>query len=311
MKNNKRFIKHFIIVVSILLPISILIAVKITKPVGTSQPVLKVDSIHSERPTEAIQSSASTETKASVAPAASKLDMPNFKSYFNEYKGAAFLIENEDGVCLGEYNHEFLDRRISPYSTFKILNSLIFINEGLVENQSSVIKWDNTRYQIESWNSDQTLRSAFENSVVWVYHKLSKKVSREKYKEYLTKAYYGNCDVKTDQTDFWLNSSLKISMKEQVDFLRNFHNGKLGFPDKATAVVKDIMKCYETDAYTVYGKTGTGQGTNLFVGYVEDHNKNVFYFATYLYNEGSKNEAKPVTYKIISDIFTGQNKPAS
>ena len=47
-----------------------------------------------------------------------------------------------------------------PVSTFKIPNTLIALNEGVV-TKDSVIVWDKKIKDYESWNKDQTLQTAF------------------------------------------------------------------------------------------------------------------------------------------------------
>ena len=48
-----------------------------------------------------------------------------------------------------------------PASTFKIPNSIIALETGVVEDpDKDVFKWDGTTRSIEAWNKDHTLRSA-------------------------------------------------------------------------------------------------------------------------------------------------------
>lgn len=62
----------------------------------------------------------------------------------------------------------------SPASTFKIPNTLIALNEGVV-TKDSVIVWDKKIREYESWNKDQTLLTAFKSSCVWCYQEFASK----------------------------------------------------------------------------------------------------------------------------------------
>lgn len=54
-----------------------------------------------------------------------------------------------------------------------------------------------------------------------------------------------------------MNSSLKISPVEQVDFLRKLLARKLPVSDKAHAMTSAIVPTFRAGGWTVQGKTGT------------------------------------------------------
>jgi beta-lactamase class D len=102
--------------------------------------------------------------------------------------------------------------------------------------------------------------------------------------DYVRRLRYGNEDTSGPINNFWLNSSLKISADEQVDFLRRFHKEELPVSKRSIAIVKEIMTLEETPDYKLSGKTGGGPlGENRylgwFVGYVETKD-NTYFFAT-------------------------------
>jgi beta-lactamase class D len=140
------------------------------------------------------------------------------------------------------------------------------------------------------WKQDHTLRSAIKYSVVWYYRELAKRVGQERMKKYVSDFGYGNQDISGGINSpnlfeaFWLNSSLRISADEQIEFLKKFYAGKLPVAERSTNIVKDILVLEKTDQYTLSGKTGGGalpKGKSLgwFVGYVETKG-NVYFFAT-------------------------------
>ncbi len=66
-------------------------------------------------------------------------------------------------------------------STFKILNTLIALEEGVISGADAIFHWDGTPYEIADWNRDQTLESAFKVSCVWCYQQLARRVGALKY----------------------------------------------------------------------------------------------------------------------------------
>ncbi|WP_269744893.1 penicillin-binding transpeptidase domain-containing protein, partial [Aromatoleum toluclasticum] len=61
-------------------------------------------------------------------------------------------------------------------STFKVLNTLIALEEGVISGADAIFQWDGTPYEIANWNNDQTLESAFKASCVWCYQQLARRV---------------------------------------------------------------------------------------------------------------------------------------
>ncbi|EFO3019116.1 class D beta-lactamase, partial [Shigella flexneri] len=90
-----------------------------------------------------------------------------------------------------------------------------------------------------------------------------------KIKNYLKDFDYGNQDFSGDKernnglTEAWLESSLKISPEEQIQFLRKIINHNL--PVKNSAIENTIENMYLQDldnSTKLYGKTGAGFTAN-------------------------------------------------
>lgn len=117
-------------------------------------------------------------------------------------------------------NKERCIQRFLPASTFKIPNTLIALQQGVVKDENEIIKWDGKDKGLKEWNEDQTLKTAFPVSCVWFYQELAKKIGLENYSEYLNKMNYGNKKTGTSVDTFWLEGDIRISAKEQVEFLK-------------------------------------------------------------------------------------------
>jgi beta-lactamase class D len=141
-------------------------------------------------------------------------------------------------------------------------------------------------------------------SVVWYYQAMARDIGKERMQEWLDKINYGNKDISGGIDKFWLNSSLKISPLEEVDFISNLVQEKLPFDKKNMKTVKRLMIQDEQDNYTLYAKTGTSDKPPIgwFVGFVKtkDH---TYVFATNVDGEGSTSsqKARQITVNILKD----------
>src|SRR5664279_3907242 len=68
-----------------------------------------------------------------------------------------------------KYNPTLCARRLSPASTFKIPNSLIGLETGVIPDEHYVMRWDSIQRPFPAWNRDHDMASAITNSVVWYY----------------------------------------------------------------------------------------------------------------------------------------------
>lgn len=170
-----------------------------------------------------------------------------------------------------------------PASTFKILNSLISLETGVISDEVAVLTWDGIKRDIEEWNHDLNMKEAYKRSAVWFYQVLARKVGHERMQDWVTKVGYGNkkIGVEKDIDKFWLGGELRITPQEQIQFLRRLYNQDLPFSQRTFSIVKNIMVVEQTPEYTIRAKTGLGQVApqiGWYVGYLEK-NKNVYFFA--------------------------------
>ncbi len=204
-------------------------------------------------------------------------------SKFFPTKDAAFVLYDLKSNQYTRYNPQRCARQFLPASTFKIFNSLVGLETGVIKDENYVIKWDSTEYDIKSWNHDQTLQSAIKNSVVWYYRELARRVGLRRMQRYLDEVGYGNMSIGGGVDNFWLDGSLQISADEQIEFLKRLYFENLPFSKRSMDIVKKIITLEETKDYTLKGKTGLGELNSetyvaWFVGWVEK-GKDVYFFA--------------------------------
>jgi beta-lactamase class D len=272
--------------------------------------------------TKGSESAAALAQAGAASEAARVTPTPDLASYFKAYPAGAFVLYDLKRDAFVRYNEARCRERLSPFSTFKIANSLIGLESGVIKDAEFRIKWDAKKYPahdqdsppFNSWWQDQTLRTAVRRSVVWYFRELATAVGKPRMREYVHRLRYGNEDVSGPINNFWLNDSLKISAEEQVEFLKRLYQEELPFSKRSMDIVKEIITLEETPAYRLSGKTGGGplaEGRFLgwFVGYVETK-EDTYFFATEI--EGPtyasvRDERIAVTKRILSDL--GYLKP--
>jgi len=207
----------------------------------------------------------------------------DFKKYYDNFnvKGSFVLYDQKNDKYIF-YNQAQYKQPFTPASTFKICNSLIGLETGVIKDENFVIPWDSLKRQVPAWNQDHNLKSAFKYSVVWYYQELARRVGGKQMKYWLDKSDYGNKDTTGGIDMFWLTGSLRISPEQQIDFLKRLQHNNLPFSQRTMDIVKDIMIVKDTLHNTIRAKTGWGEQDNKYVGwyvgYLETKD-NVYYFA--------------------------------
>ena len=169
---------------------------------------------------------------------------------------------------------------LSPFSTFKIPNTLIAFDSGQITDIKQVLTYNKEKYPAESWwpsswnKPEHNILTAFKASVVPIYRQIATEIGVEKMQYYLDNFAYGNQDISSGIDNFWLDGSLKISAIEQVKFLQKMHKGQLALNQQSTEQLKEVMLVEKNHDYALYAKTGTGK-TQLQTALKEQEKKSV------------------------------------
>lgn len=234
----------------------------------------------------------------------SNIDLSN---YFGEYEGSFVLYDLKNDTWK-IHDMERAALRIAPDSTYKIYNALFGLEENIISPEDSFMKWNGTQYPFEAWNTNQTLNSAMSSSVNWYFLSIDEQLGASSVQKYLHEIGYGNEDLGSDLSSYWMESSLKISPIEQVELLTKFQNNSLGFAPENIKAVTDALHISSSAFGDFYGKTGTGRvnGEDVngwFIGFIKNAN-NTYFFATNIQSEqhttGSK--ASDITLSILSAL---------
>ena len=184
------------------------------------------------------------------------------RAAFGQVDGAFVLRDCTTGEET-VFGVETADTAFGPCSTFKIWNSLIGLEEGLVtEPDETFWTWDGEERSFVAWNKDQTWRSAFQSSCVPAFQELARKIGAERMQSWLEKLDYGNKDQCGRPDAFWLpragQKTIMITPREQARMVCRLVNGKLPARAESVAKLTEVMKLAATEQGTLYGKTGSG-----------------------------------------------------
>lgn len=220
----------------------------------------------------------------------------SFQKYYDQFEvSGSFVLFDQNADQYTFYNRAQFEQAFTPASTFKICNTLIGLETGVIPDEEYTMAWDSVQRNIY-WDKDHDLQSAFQYSVVWYYQELARQVGADRMQLWLDKAKYGNQDISGGIDLFWLTGGLRISPRQQIDFLRRIYHNDLPFGDRSIGVLKKVMVEKESSNYVLRGKTGWGsqeeQEIGWFVGYVETSD-NVYYFANCVQMPGQVLESEP------------------
>lgn len=238
----------------------------------------------------------SAETNAEVL----KIKRLMIEGLFNG-KDGTMVLKNLKNDNIYVYNRERSTKELTPESTFKVPNSLIGLETGAVRDEYEVKRWDGVIREFEGWNRDHSLASAMRESAIWYYQDMARDIGTNKMQNYINQMEYGNGDISGGIDKFWLDSTLKISASEQVDFMEDLVEEELPFNEKNQKTVKRMMIQDEQDGFTLHGKTGTrlsDMGLGWYVGFVEN-DKGIWVFAVNI--DGSGTEAKNIAVEVLKE----------
>jgi beta-lactamase class D len=223
--------------------------------------------------------------------------------------GAMALFDSRDGK-LSCSDATRCERGYVPASTFKIANTIIALETGVVTDAESPLPWDGKDYSEWNplWNQDHTLRSAMQVSCLPCFRSIARQVGEARMQAWVTRLDYGNKDSTGKVDFFWLDGGLRISPFQQIDFLRRLDGGKLPIQEHTLDVVRDVLTLDVGPDHVLRGKTGFSGPpeqpieVGWFVGFVELGERRVF-FATVIDGHGPAVDMIPTRRRITERIL--------
>ncbi|MCB0736712.1 MAG: class D beta-lactamase [Bacteroidetes bacterium] len=223
------------------------------------------------------------------------------------------LIYDEDADTYYSNNFERARNGFLPASTFKIVNSILALETGVVWDFDTEIKWDGVVRDMKIWNGDMSFYDAYHKSCLPCYQQLARQMGYETLSKKLATFNYGKMQFdESDFDKFWVEGSSRITQYEQIDFLKRLVHMKLPASERTYGLVRKLMILDQNEDFILRGKTGwsirDGFNVGWFVGFVEPREGGRYYFATNIEpQEAFKMElfAKvryEITYEVLKEM---------
>jgi beta-lactamase class D len=195
--------------------------------------------------------------RAEVAPQRSDIRGALLKRFTDIGTAGTFVGYNVDDYLIIASDTTRSGEDKLPASTFKIPNSLIALETGVVADpDKDVFKWDGVTREIAAWNKDHTLRSAIAASAVPVYQEIARRIGPERMQTYLNQFDYGNRNIGGGIDQFWLTGDLRIDPMQQIDFVDRLRRGVLPVSKRSQDLVRDILPVTKVGDSVIRAKTG-------------------------------------------------------
>ena len=239
----------------------------------------------------------------------------SLEKYFkeNNVQGCFGLYNNATNVFTFYNKKRFADSSFLPASTFKIINSLIGLQTGVISSDSMVIKWDGIRRNVEDWNKDLSMYEAFRVSAVPYYQEVARRIGKERMEYWMDTVNYGAgakdtaFRIHSAIDTFWLDNTLKITADEQLGLMKMLYFNQLPFFKSYQEKVKAAMLFENTTTYRLSFKTGWGKKENGYhlawaVGWVEENN-HPYFFVLNLESPDVNADIPAIRMKILKGIL--------
>jgi beta-lactamase class D len=227
----------------------------------------------------------------------------------NNAEGCFALLNNSTGKFMVYNLERYRDSAFLPASTFKIVNSLIGLQTGVITNDSMVIKWDGQVRSFPAWNKDLSMYEAFRVSAVPYYQEVARRIGKDVMQQWLDTLSYGTKKITTKIDTFWLDHSLKITPDEELGLVKRLYFDQLPFNKLNQGIVKKAMLFEDKPEYKLSYKTGWGFWDNIHkkhigwvVGWIEE-NRHPYFFVLNLESANKDFDMPTVRMKILKDIL--------
>ncbi len=222
----------------------------------------------------------------------------------------SFMLFDEKHDAYLYHNRAQCDSLYSPGETFYLPLVLMGLDHQILTDDKTIFDWDSVIYPNQNWNRAQDLAEAFKTSTPWFFKKLTKGIGHARILNGLIQFNYGNKDTTGGLDRFWREDGLKISPRQQIDFLRKLRNGKLDSRSVNQDVLKRISEVTDSLGCLIHQTIGSGMqnGENItwLIGYMETP-CNTFYFSTCLQTKGKSKDylvkvILKTTYSVFNDL---------
>lgn len=178
---------------------------------------------------------------------------------FSKYnvKGSFALLENGTGDFVIQDLNFYKDSAQSPLQTFFIVPELIGINNGIITHNESI--------SLDAIDSNL---------------KVANLVGAAAIKKVLDSLHYGNKVDSISIDHSWKDGSLRITMDEQLGFIKRLYFNKLPFEKKSQEWMKKQILKESNSNYSLSYINGAFENKAWMLGFIEE-NKHPYFFVLY------------------------------
>ncbi len=174
------------------------------------------------------------------------------------------IAEVETGAVLREEGD--CDARVTPASTFKIPLAVMAFDAGILTDAGAPVmsyRRSDPDWGGASWTRDTAPADWMRFSVLWFSQRIAERMGAEALSSQARDLRYGNADFSGDPgfdnglERAWIASSLQVSPREQLAFLRALLLGELPVRRDAIDHTIAIVEGRRVGDWEIYGKTGS------------------------------------------------------
>lgn len=190
---------------------------------------------------------------------------PKETDLFGSGRKGCFLLYNvKTNVFEKVVGEEVCREQFPACSSFKVPLAVMAFDAGILKDENQVLKWDGKKDDREVANKNHNAKTWMSDSIVWFSQRITTKMGKQKFQNYLNKFNYGNKDISAGITEAWLVSpaattpALKVSAYEQVDFMKKLWTNNLPASQRAIKLTQDITYLETSpNGFKLNGKTGS------------------------------------------------------
>ena len=206
----------------------------------------------------------------------------------------------------------WFERQAIPASTFKVMSSLAALESGVVTSLDQRIALAQYTSSREEINRELDFASAFKLSALPHYQQLVRRIGSARMQRYLDVVGYGNRDMGGGHDQFWIAGDLKISPRQQIEFLRRLVADDLPLRTVVMAQVRQIMRRDELGgrlrAKTGWATSVEGLHTGWSIGWLEREDAEPLFFATLLQTDALGDSFLDIRLGLSLDAVTQYNQ---
>lgn len=238
----------------------------------------------------------------------------SLQKYFDEnhVTGSFGLLDNGQGQFTIYKPARFSDSIYIAGTSFNIINSLIAIESGAVNDTGSVITADSGSIITDTTCAkDLTMKQAFRTSCTGWFRELARRIGKPVMQRWIdTLGYarrYDTLRIQNNLDAFWLDNSARVTADEQLGIIKKLYFDQLPFQQRSQRLVRSILlqesnANYSLNYLTGSGVTPDGRTTGWLVGWIEE-NVHPYFFVLQTTAPDTTVDIAAIQKKMLKDIL--------